>query len=657
MEYAIYLFYRAVVALISALPLTFVFSLGGLLGTLGYWLAAPYRKLVLRNLTIAFSDEKSPLEIRQLAREHFATLGANIFSSVKLATMTPEQIASRVRWENLDVLDAALKSGHGTLGVISHLGAWELFAQMPSFLPQHRFSTIYQKLGNRFIDADVRRTRSRFGVAPFERKEGFGEPIKFLREGGGLAVLVDQHAGDGGLWTPFFDRLASTSPLAATLALRTSAPLVPVAIYTDGPARWRFVVSEPISREEGVTPDQLTARINQALEQQVRVSPRDWFWVHNRWKTPNPKFLLSSYKRGITLPENFPASKLKPFRILIRSTNWLGDAVMSAPTVRAIKNGRPDARVSVLTRSKLADFWKTVAEVDEVISIEPNEGIFRTAKKIAQRNFDVAILFPNSVRVALEAWLADVPRRIGYRAKWRGWLMNRFIRKKENPHPPEHQVFHYLRIAKTVGAEIEPSETAAIGATLNLNPKTVNRIGLCPGAEYGPAKRWLPERFAEVARAVIEKHPECEWQLFGVEKDREIGDEIAQKIGSNCTSLIGKTSLGGLIERLRECRLLLTNDTGTMHLAAHLGVPTVAIFGSTEPALTGPLGAHSRVIRHHVECSPCFLRECPLDFRCMNAVSAEEVTDVILQMLGANERETAAPASRTSHSHFAKTVA
>jgi ADP-heptose:LPS heptosyltransferase len=122
--------------------------------------------------------------------------------------------------------------------------------------------------------------------------------------------------------------------------------------------------------------------------------------------------------------------------------------------------------------------------------------------------------------------------------------------------------------------------------------------------------------------------------LFGVEKDREIGEGIARELGpEHCTSLIGKTSLSELIERLRECRLLLTNDTGTMHLAAHLGVPTIAIFGSTEHALTGPLGPQSRVIRHHVACSPCFLRECPLDFRCMDAVSADEVAEAVLEEL------------------------
>ena len=140
------------------------------------------------------------------------------------------------------------------------------------------------------------------------------------------------------------------------------------------------------------------------------------------------------------------------------------------------------------------------------------------------------------------------------------------------------------------------------------------------------------ERFAETMRLIHEKTG-CEWKLFGVEKDRAVADTILAAAAIPVTDLIGKTTLAQLMDELRTCDLLLTNDTGTMHLAAHLGVPTVALFGSTEPALTGPLGAHHRVIRHHVECSPCFLRECPIDFRCMKAIEVSEVVAAVLAQL------------------------
>src|SRR5438046_5154186 len=182
---------------------------------------------------------------------------------------------------------------------------------------------------------------------------------------------MDQHAGDGGLWTPVFGRLASTTPLPALPARRTHAKLIGFAVHTEGFARWRAVAETPI---DGVSEsiEKLTAHSNEILEKQVRRAPEDWFWVHNRWKTPRPNFLLSRYKRGIFLPEK---TRLKPFRILIRSSNWLGDAVMSVPAVRAIKGGRPDAHVSVAVPEQLAPLCTMVSEIDEVIVL-PSKAIF-----------------------------------------------------------------------------------------------------------------------------------------------------------------------------------------------------------------------------------------------------------------------------------------
>ena len=166
---------------------------------------------------------------------------------------------------------------------------------------------------------------------------------------------------------------------------------------------------------------------------------------------------------------------------------------------------------------------------------------------------------------------------------------------------------------------------AALPETSYWKPEA-GLIGLCPGAEYGPAKRW-PE-FAAVA-SDLSKRLDLRWIIFGTAKERAISAPIAEALGSKATDLTGCTTLLDLIAQLQRCELLLTNDTGTMHLAAFLGVPTVSIFGSTEPALTGPVGPGHTVLRHHVECSPCFLRECPLDFRCMKAVSVEEVARAV----------------------------
>ena len=214
--------------------------------------------------------------------------------------------------------------------------------------------------------------------------------------------------------------------------------------------------------------------------------------------------------------------------------------------------------------------------------------------------------------------------------------MNQIVREPRKPRPQEHHSLRFLRIARECGAETLDSDTSRAGAqclpqTSNFKHQT-SKIALCPGAEYGPAKRWLPERFAEAA-AMVGRQSAVEWILFGTKNDAAIGQQIAGAIGDHCTNRIGQTTLDQLIDELRQCRLLLTNDTGTMHLAAFVGVPVVAIFGSTEPRLTGPLGNGHIILRHHVECSPCFLRECPIDFRCMKAVITQEVADAVLSML------------------------
>ncbi len=617
-DFCVYLFYRAALGLICALPLRAVFFLGETLGFLAWLLLPGYRRLALRNVEIAFAEEKSASEKKQIVRHHFRRLGANLLSGMKLNAMTIEAVGERVATEGKDEVHRILQSGRPIVFVLSHLGNWELFAQIfPHHFRETRLGTVYQRLGNPYLDRFVREQRSRFRVELFDRSEGFAEAIRLLRSGGMVGILSDQHAGDHGMWTPFFGRLASTSPLAGLLCKRTGAALIAASLYTVGPGQWRMTF-QPAEDVPNDSVEALTAKTNAMIAHEIRVSPADWFWVHNRWKTPRPNWLLSKYKRGLYLPPDVGAKDLKPFRILIRSSNWLGDSVISIPAVRAIRRGRPDARITILAPEKIAAVWKLVPEVDEVLSLGRKSLWSAVALLRRERAFDVGIVFPNSLRVALELWLAGIPRRVGFAGHRRRWLLNQVVRPVERKGAPPHQAEHYLDLARSLGVDATVDEIALPPAARVSD----GRIGLCPGAEYGPAKRWLPERFAAVAAAIG-----GEWVLFGTAKDAAVGAEIANALGDQCRNLIGQTTLEQLIEELQKCRLLLTNDTGTMHLATLLGVPVVAVFGSTEPSLTGPLGRGHQVVRHQVECSPCFLRECPLDFRCMKAVSVEEVVE------------------------------
>lgn len=652
-----YFVYRLVETGCRMLPLGFLWRLGRMLGRIGCLLLPGYKRLVRRNLTIAFGTERTGQEIAWLTRDHFAMLTANLLCSLKMPWMREEDVARHIDVQGQEKIRAALDAGKGVIYALCHMGNWEVLSQTRLFGPGTKSAAMFQALGNPYLNGHVKRQRARRDHRLFDRGDGFNGPAQWLRENGVLGILVDQHAGDGGVWCPFFGRLASTTNLAALLSRRTGAPILPLTVETTAPAFWKITVGDPLpGAGKNLDTDTATAVMNEVLEANIRHSPADWFWMHNRWKTPNPDFLLVHYKRGITLPPGQAVENLQRFEILIRSTNWLGDACMSVPAVRAIRRGRPDARVTVLTPEKLAGFWQQVAEVDEVLSIPKKGGISGAVRAIRQsgRAYDVAVLFPNSLRAGLEAWRAGIPRIVGYKGHSRKWFINQIIPPKKRVGPIEHHVRHYLRIAWRLGADVEdPTLRDPLPGAAGKQSKTLIgsgkeavvfrwgedrqekevRIGICAGAEYGSAKRWPLDRFAAAIRQIQAAEPDAKIVLFGAPGEKAMGEALSNLLDGQCENLVGRTSLDELMTGLRRCRLLLTNDTGTMHLAALLGTRVAAIFGSTEPDWTGPLGIGHTVIRRHVECSPCFLRECPIDFRCMKEIPPERVSSEVLGML------------------------
>ena len=629
MDYAVYLAVLALLAVLERLPLGIVFRLGGLLGLAAWAILPKYRKLARRNLRIALGPEADEEKIRRLVRGHFRNLGANLLSVPRLARMPEGDVQARVEMIGFPNLRGALDRGKGVVMAINHIGNWELYAQLIGRVRDVKVGTIFQSQSNKYLNRLIDRNRRRLGLHTFDRRKGYLGAVGLIEGGGILAVLIDQHAGESGIWTPFFGKLASTSPLAAILSDRTGAPLVSVAIHTIGTARWRCTI-EPAIEPKGRTVEELTAELNRVLERQIAASWPDWFWLHDRWKTMYPRFFGRKWKRGCHLPPGEKALQLDPFRLLIRSSNWLGDAVMGIPAVEACKAGRPDARITVLAPEKLAPLWRRVAAVDEVIGIGPGETPGQLARRIG-REFDVAILFPNSLRSALEARALKIDRIVAYPGHWRSWLVH------QSPRAPAesggHQANRFLRLVEYCGAAV-PESGASFARKASVPSGRPPRIGICPGAEYGPAKRWPAERFAAAMKDFQETTP-CEWTIFGVAGDAAAAEEIERSCAFPVRNLAGKTTLDELMDGLSSCDALLTNDTGTMHLAAFLGVPTVPVFGSTEPALTSPLGDFHRILRHKVDCSPCFKRECPIDFRCMTRIEPKEAADALREVLGA----------------------
>ncbi len=629
MDYAVYLLAVALLGVLGRLPLNLVFRLGGALGLVAWAVLPKYRRLARTNVEIAFGRSMPPREIRRMVRRHFQNLGANLLSAPRLATLPEEEIHARMDWVGLDLIRETVALRRGVITAINHMGNWELYAHMIGRVGDVQVGTIFQAQRNKYLNRLIDRNRRRLGLHTFDRRRGYAGAADLLQRGGILAILTDQHAGEAGVWTSLFGKLTSTSPLAATLALRTGSPVIPVAIFTTGVSRWRCV-SLPVIDPSGRSVEEITSDLNAALERLISSSPPDWFWVHNRWKTPLPYFLAGRTKRGHYLRPGQSAADLEPFRVLIRSSNWLGDAVMNIPAVQACKATRPDLHLSILTPAKLAPLWRRVPEVGDVLEIASGESPWRIARRIRQK-FDAAILFPNSLRSALEARALGVPRVAGYRGHHRSRLIGQMPRF--GPEVCGHHAKGYLALARFCGADVPVNPEPSFPRKKAPPPEGRRpRIGVCPGAEYGPAKRWPAERFAE-AMCDLQSTTPADWVLFGVAGDAPAGDAIAKSCTFAVENLIGRTSLDELMDQISACDALLTNDTGTMHLAAFLGVPTVAIFGSTDPERTAPLGNFHEILRRPVDCSPCFLRECPIDFRCMTGIAPVEAAAALRRAL------------------------
>lgn len=348
-----------------------------------------------------------------------------------------------------------------------------------------------------------------------------------------------------------------------------------------------------------------------------------------------------------TKNEQHPARAEETF--LIRGTNWVGDAVMSLPAVRELRRHHPGARLRLIIRPELAGLYRWVPEVDEVVEYRRRPGLagmrdmLRFARMVRDRRSTVYLCLQNAFEAALLGRLAGVPSRVGYALDGRSALLTRPV-----PVPAaiqrRHQVYYYLQLlflAGLSGVDYLQEPGFAPDMSIRRTPameeiagrwsdelgfdRRAPLIGIHAGAFYGSAKRWPPERFAELIQA-LRPAVAAQFLLFGSAGEKPLADEImARAGGAGVTSLCGRTSLAELVALCGSCRLFISNDSGPMHLAAALRVPQLALFGSTDPVATGPFSPRAIYLKKPVECSPCFLRQCPIDLRCFQALTVAEV--------------------------------
>ena len=352
-------------------------------------------------------------------------------------------------------------------------------------------------------------------------------------------------------------------------------------------------------------------------------------------------------------------------KILIRMPNWIGDAVLAMPAVSLLRRRFPDAEMVALAIPIIGELLCHHPDFDRILTYDragAHAGItgrLRLIRSLRAERFDLAVLFSNAFESALLARLAGIPDLLGYRRDGRGFLLNRGIKV---PKKKLHQRDYYLNLLeeglrvddKTTPGNLLPmlwllpeereDTSRRIHEFLNSEPGTRNPellVGLNPGAAYGSSKRWEPARFAEVADRLATSHG-VRIVVFGGIGDRETAREIADAMKHQPELMAGALSLRESMALLSRCRLLITNDSGPMHIAAAFGVPVVAVFGPTDPEATGPVGEVHRLVRVGVECAPCRHRTCPIDHRCMVRLTPDSVYDAASGLL-AHPRPSGSP--------------
>ncbi len=344
---------------------------------------------------------------------------------------------------------------------------------------------------------------------------------------------------------------------------------------------------------------------------------------------------------SLRLAGKFQEDTARVKNILLRAPNWVGDAVMALPVIAGLAAMFPEARIIVLAAGRVAPLFTGHPCVSKTIIYPPGREKWRLLWSLRSQ-FDLAVALPNSLESALSLWLAGAKSRVGYNTDGRRAFLTAALDGRQKLHGL-HTVFYFLGVLRAFGEitrftpptlYLSEQETAAAQETLNSFSRDDPGpwVGLSPGAAYGPAKRWPPERFAAVGQGLQQEFG-ARLVLLGGPEDRQAAEEVTRHIDGECLDLVGRTNLRQALAVLSRMHVLITNDSGLMHAAAALGVPVVAVFGSTDPHATRPFTENATVVYHGLSCSPCLKRTCDIGYPCLTGVSIDEVYEATRRWL------------------------
>ncbi len=322
-------------------------------------------------------------------------------------------------------------------------------------------------------------------------------------------------------------------------------------------------------------------------------------------------------------------------KIVIRATNWVGDAIMALPALRVVRSRFPDAEITILARAYVAAIYKNQQVCDNMMFVDDKKDVL---EELRAQKFDLALLFQNAFQAAWIAWRAGIPERIGYARDGRSPLLTKALPIPKLGEIPVHEQYYYLELLRRAGwLDTLPNESfiklnvpeenhrQAEESLLSVGARPDSlRIAIGAGASYGSAKCWPPDRFAELANR-LQAESGADVILFGTSSEAPVSSAIAAGMSRPPIDLTGKTPISDLPSLLSQCHLFIGNDSGAMHVAAAVGLPVVAVFGPTDPFGTAPVTPRCSIVQEKPYCSPCFLRRCPTDHRCMTRVTPDAV--------------------------------
>lgn len=579
--------------LLNVVPETIAHDLCRFFGLLLYHLYRARRKILLKNLYIAF-PEKSEAWRRQLARVNCARWVETVWLFLCASRWNPSRVKKHLSLSPSfkNWIEQLNQQSRATVLLIPHLNLMELMTQVPCLFEKFpRTGIVYRPFKNVALEHWVRKTRERFGIRLLSRKSGLQTLETLLANQGLVGFLFDQSTGDVGCLTTFMGRLASSTPLPGIYAEKCQADIAVVYVKRMGFCHAELCVEE-LAVEKKAIPITLVA--DRWLEQKLRTDPtfyENWLWLHRRWKTqesPERRFRIEQ-KRNY-LPETCKACGWeqlpKKTNIWVRLPKWLGDCVMTYPLVTALRRARPDFYLHAVVVENLADLVKNYFPVDHVVTIPKHSGLsyLKPFLTIRKHYPDIWINFPHSQRTDLEAFCSGATQRFGIQKKHRRFFLTHRVRIQ--PEADEHQVQFWYRFLQNFGLNVPLPKKPF------FEPKrftTVTAFGCFVGSANTPSKRWSVEHWRQLIEKLLQTFPNVKCMLLGSASDRPLCESVAETLPTERIQIsAGKTDMPELEAQLRTLDFVISADSGGLHFANFLGLPTVALFGFTDPSYSKP---------------------------------------------------------------------